>query len=209
MSAKSVSAIGFLTIEEDPQYGHCGGFLLLNTSGRPLEFHCTAPVKPNRAQEVLYGPTLKPFLYGELIAQTLIERAKVDPVVVCSDVEFVLPLRSAISIPVTLVLPEASIQRTSAEALDSKFPSSSLTESLDGQPRDSRRRVDATHNALAGPQYLHRFSCAGASLAVSREFADDESSIRQRLEPHSSRLDLSEPFERIREAMREARGSGR
>jgi hypothetical protein len=68
LSDKSVSAIGFLTIEEDQQCGHCGGYLLLNTSGRPLEFHCTAPVKRNRAQEVLYGPTLKPFLYGDLIA---------------------------------------------------------------------------------------------------------------------------------------------
>ena len=46
--------------------------VLLNAAGRPLEFHCTAPIKPNRAQEILYGPTLESFLYGEQIGQTLI-----------------------------------------------------------------------------------------------------------------------------------------
>ena len=51
-------ALGFLTVVEHPQHGLFGGYLLLNHGGRPLEFHCTAPIKPNRAQEILYGPTL-------------------------------------------------------------------------------------------------------------------------------------------------------
>ena len=41
--------------------------MLLNLAGRPLEFHCTAPVKPNRVQQILYGPSLQPYLYGEQI----------------------------------------------------------------------------------------------------------------------------------------------
>ena len=57
--------MGFLTVVEHPEFGLFGGYLLLNWAGRPLEFHCTAPLKPNRAQEILYGPTLEPFLYGE------------------------------------------------------------------------------------------------------------------------------------------------
>lgn len=195
MSAKSVSAIGFLTVVEDDQLGHCGGYLLLNTSGRPLEFHCTAPVKPNRAQEVLYGPTLKPFLYGELIGKTLVERAKVDPIVICSDVDAVLTLRAAVSVPVTLVLPAT---RESAREKDSSDPSD-----------DVRLRLDAAHDTPAGFAHLHQFDCAGSRLAVQTEFIDDESSIRQQLEPHSTRMDLAEPFERIREAIREAQGSKR
>ncbi|MGW8256618.1 MAG: hypothetical protein ACWGMZ_03940, partial [Thermoguttaceae bacterium] len=62
---KTKTALGFLTIIQHEQHGLFGGYLLLNTSGRPLEFHCTAPIKPNRAQEILYGPTLESFLYGE------------------------------------------------------------------------------------------------------------------------------------------------
>ncbi len=59
--------------------------MLLNAAGRPLEFHCTAPVKPNRTQEILYGPMLKPYLYGEQIGQTLLAKSKLMPVVVCTD----------------------------------------------------------------------------------------------------------------------------
>ncbi len=46
--ARSQSALGFLTILEHQQHGLVGGYLLLNTAGRPLEFHCTAPVKATR-----------------------------------------------------------------------------------------------------------------------------------------------------------------
>ena len=53
--------------------------------GRPLEFHCTAPIKPNRAQEILYGPTLDAFLYGEQIGRTLLAEAKIEPLLVCTD----------------------------------------------------------------------------------------------------------------------------
>ena len=53
IDAKSKPALGFLTVVEHPQYGLFGGYLVLNLAGRPLEFHCTAPIKPNRAQEIL------------------------------------------------------------------------------------------------------------------------------------------------------------
>ena len=68
---KSLPTIGFLTVVEHQETGLTGGYLVLNTLGRPVEFHCTAPLKTNRAQEILYGPTLRPFLYGEQIGQTL------------------------------------------------------------------------------------------------------------------------------------------
>lgn len=209
MSAKPFSAIGFLTVVEDDQYGHCGGYLLLNGNGRPLEFHCTAPVKPNRAQEVLYGPTLKPYLHGELIGQTLVQRAKVEPVAICVDDESALTLRSAVSIPVTLVLAEIADDASSVSDSSNGTAAEVSSDEVRIQSADARLRVDATHGVPALRSHLYQFSCAGSALAVSLEFADDESNIRQRLEPHLSRLELSEPFERIREAIREAQGSRR
>lgn len=209
MIAKSFSAIGFLTVVEDDQHGHCGGYLLLNGNGRPLEFHCTAPVKPNRAQEVLYGPTLKPFLHGELIGQTLVQRAKVEPVAICVDDESVLTLRSAVSMPVTLVLPEMVGDASSAAESSGGAAVAVSSGEVRSQPADVRQRVDATHGTPAQRSHLHQFSCAGSALAVGHEFSADESDIRERLEPHLSRLELSEPFERIREAIREAQGSRR
>ncbi|HTN77401.1 MAG TPA: hypothetical protein VL096_19215 [Pirellulaceae bacterium] len=98
--SKPVPAIGFLTICDFGDSGVCGGYLVLNAAGRPLEFHCTAPVKANRAQEILYGPTLRPFLFGEQIGQTLITRSKVEALVVVTDVEAALAVRPFVSMPV-------------------------------------------------------------------------------------------------------------
>ena len=84
-NAKPKPALGFLTVVEHPQHGLFGGYLLLNLAGRPLEFHCTAPIKPNRAQEILYGPTLESYLYGEQIGCTLLGQAKIEPLAVFTD----------------------------------------------------------------------------------------------------------------------------
>ena len=106
----SKPAIGFLTVIEHPQHGLFGGYLVLNLAGRPLEFHCTAPIKPNRAQQILYGPTLESFLYGEQIGSTLLGHAKTAPLVVCTDCEPVLSLRDLVDVPVALVLPPGALQ---------------------------------------------------------------------------------------------------
>src|SRR5574340_381182 len=96
----SKPALGFLTVVEHPQHGLFGGYLVLNLAGRPLEFHCTAPVKPNRAQEILYGPTLESYLYGEQIGQTLLAKATAEPLVVCTDLEPMLAVREFVPTPV-------------------------------------------------------------------------------------------------------------
>ena len=67
---------GYLTIVHVEAIGHCGGLLLVNSLGRPIEFHCTAPVQENRAQRILYGKTYESFLYCEQIALALIGKAK-------------------------------------------------------------------------------------------------------------------------------------
>jgi len=102
-TGKSVPAIGFLTVVEHAEHGLFGGYLILNVSGRPLEFHCTAPLKPSRAQEILYGPTLRPFLLGEQIGQTLLAKAKVRPFLVCTDMGPMLSAREFSDVPLVLV----------------------------------------------------------------------------------------------------------
>jgi len=92
--------LGFLTAVEDPERGYVGGLLITNRFGRPLEFQCTAPVKPNRTQQILYGPTLKPFVLGELIGKTLIDKAGVKPHLVLTEHDDLLDLRDHVSIPV-------------------------------------------------------------------------------------------------------------
>jgi hypothetical protein len=78
MSQEKSSAIylGFLTAQETSQ-GWVGGLLVTSRTGRPLEFQCTTPVKATKTQEILFGPTLLPYIRGELLAKTLIQRVNV------------------------------------------------------------------------------------------------------------------------------------
>jgi hypothetical protein len=96
-------SLGFLTVVNNPELGLLGGYLLLNAAGRPLEFHCTAPVRPTRAQEILYGQTLGAYLYGEQIGQALLAATKLRPLVVCTDSERVLAARDYTHYPLVLV----------------------------------------------------------------------------------------------------------
>lgn len=92
-SAKPTACLGFLTVVENRELGLLGGYLLLNAAGRPIEFHCTAPVRATRTQEILFGPTLQPFLYGEQIGLTLLGKLKAAPLATFTDNDHVLAAR--------------------------------------------------------------------------------------------------------------------
>lgn len=181
--AKPSQALGFLTVLEHEQQGLVGGYLILNTSGRPLEFHCTAPVKPSRAQRILFGPTLEPYLYGEQIGQTLLAKGSIEPLAVYTDLERVLSVRDFVSLPVALV-----------------FAGNPSPPATDTTVAPSQWRVDAPHRA--GP-HLHSFEIGTNRLAVAANRAADEGRIAGALDTLAT-FDLSEPFERIREAVEEA-----
>jgi hypothetical protein len=112
-SPKAVPTLGYLTVLDAGELGLLGGYLLLNTVGRPLEFHCTVPVKANRTQEILYGPTLRPYVYGELIGQALLAKPKAEPLVVFTDLEACLAARDFSPAPVAL-LTEGPSERPAA-----------------------------------------------------------------------------------------------
>jgi hypothetical protein len=95
--------LGFLTSIEVPDHGYMGGLLVTNRQGRPLEFQCTTPVKPNRTQEILYGPTLVPFLLSDLIGRTLVEKVGVKPDLILTERPEILELRRHVTVPVACV----------------------------------------------------------------------------------------------------------
>ena len=99
--------LGFLTAIEVADKGFVGGLLVTNHCGRPLEFQCTVPVKANPTQEILYGPTLAPFILGELIGGTLVEKAGVRPLWILTDCEEILELRNHVDRPVAFVETQA------------------------------------------------------------------------------------------------------
>ncbi len=192
-NSKSLPAIGFLTVVEDAQLGLLGGYLVLNTAGRPLEFHCTAPVKANRAQEILYGPTLAPYLYGEQIGQALISSARIQPQLVCTDLEPVLAVRDIVSLPVALVCSEVTgtSEASSIRQTEAARPQLSVV------PPSSGPSAPSAKGAL-------RFTLGQFQLAVPATHADDRARIIRDWQAHGEDFDLLEPFTRIREAIQEA-----
>jgi hypothetical protein len=199
---KSAATLGFLTVLEHAQHGLMGGYLVLNPSGRPLEFHCTAPIKPNRAQQILFGPTLEPYIYGEQIAQALVNKSTHEPQLLCTDLRPVLAVRGLVPMPVALVLPPESLVAAEAAAKNELPASEAASESLSaGSPQF---RVDPPH---AGANFCH-FQVGRNRLAVAAEREADRNLILERLARLGELFDLAEPFARIREAIEEAqRGS--
>ena len=190
-TTNALSSLGFLTVCEQEDQSLFGGLLVLNLAGRPLEFHCTAPVRPNRAQEILYGPTLRPYLYGEQIGRALMERVSVAPGLVFTDVEPALALRPLTTVPVVYVPPCASMEHAASS--------------------DATARIDAPHStpSPAGSMRLHRVSLGALQLAVPQTHAQDEPQVVSQWQPHAEEFDLTEPFGRIREAIDEARRAAR
>ncbi len=92
--------LGFLAAVEDAERGVVGGLLVTNRFGRPLEFQCTTPVKPNRTQQILYGPTLRPYLLAEVIGRTLLDKVSVKPHLVLIEADELLDLRTHVDMPV-------------------------------------------------------------------------------------------------------------
>ncbi len=192
-------ALGFLTVRNTEEAGLIGGYLVLNENGRPLEFHCTAPVKPNRAQQILFGPTLEPFLYGEQIGQTLLAKSSLEPSAVCTDVVAALAVREFVKTPVALVL-------VGAPAPDGQRPQAADAHEADPALAEPAAvwRVDAAHSAVR----LATFLLGQNRLAVPERHRRDQDEIQQRLAALAD-FDLAEPFERIREAIEEAHKQSR
>lgn len=100
---QAATAFGFLTAVDSPTHGVFGGYLLVDAIGRPLEFHCTAPVKVSRAQQILYGVSLPGHLHGQQIGAALLAEGTVAPTVVLTDHDAMLTVRPHTSLPVALV----------------------------------------------------------------------------------------------------------
>lgn len=181
MSAGPVSTplhIGFLTILQESA-GFLGGYLVTNQWGRPLEFRLSTAVQPNRVHQILYGGTLRPYICSDLIGKTLVERTATPVQMVVTDNAYALDLRQRIDAPVAWV---------------------ALGE------RVELRRFDAAAShpaAEASPPPL----CVRGSVYCHPRYPDDVARINELLSQLVG-VELMEPFQRIREAIAEARKMG-
>ena len=103
---------GFITVVDVPELGYSGGLLVLSDRGKPIEFHCTAPVRENRAQKILYGSTYRRFIYLDQIASSLIAKLNRSPDIFITDASELNGISEQVAAPVVYLV------NTSDEASD-------------------------------------------------------------------------------------------
>jgi len=222
---KQQTSLGILTAFGDPREGIVGGFLVLNAAGRPLEFHCTAPVKPNRAQEILYGVSLEGFLCGEQIAPALVARTKAELSLVLTNLPAMTPACELLDAPLGLVFQHA---QNVSEQDSKKYAVWNKNDKKESAPTDANEEsaVETQEAPLfyesleqtpptPGVDYAYwRETTRGKNrVALPVEFESETrgklpfDEIANKLDVFLKSIDSIEPFERVRLAIEEARKS--
>lgn len=180
--------LGFLTVRLHEEHGYFGGYLVVNHQARPLEFHCTLPVKPSKAQVILYGSTIEDFVCGEQIGKTLVSRAKVAADLVITDTRAVLAMSLVSDTPILQV--------------DVGMPNPIAT-----KQSDSDSRAQAT--TILGLPFQSIVQATTLEAGNHRFFVPDggkkhQSLLEKVLSELGENFDFAEPFTRIVEALIEA-----
>ena len=194
---ETIPLLGFLTVIDHSRAGFIGGLLVLNPVGRPVEFHCTQPLKPNRAQEILFGNTLEPYLFGEQIAQALVHKTNQHIGFLFTELPGVLALQDFVKQPVIYVpqlnseSDEISNQWESEENADLFSLSTRRYQSLRSVPGLSVSRWKETR-------------IANFPLWIPDDRGEEISTISEKLNDYADSINFSEPFTRVHLALEEA-----
>jgi hypothetical protein len=194
-SPEEQTAFGYLSAFHSPEHGYFGGYLIVSPLGRPLEFHCTAPVRPSRAQEILYGPTLRSYLVGEEIGSTLLAAARHLPRLILTDQEEAIVARRPQTVPILLVLTRPTSDMAPK-------PEHCLSDA--GASTQSLKPENYCWQAWSSPfeAFNYQFSQASGS-------GEQRAEIVALLGVLAKNIDLAEPFGRIHDAICEAQRIGR
>jgi hypothetical protein len=178
----SSAAFGFLTALDSIDHGLFGGYLAVSPWGRPLEFRCTTPVIATRAQQLLYGPTLRPYLMGEVIGPALLRGAELPVALLLTDCPEMLALSPSRGEQVLLVEPAGDCGNPAVSAVKPGWPS---------------------------PGAGLAFDLGGCRIIASVDSPAEQPALRALLEPLVAHVYLAEPFDRIRAALNEAQQASR
>lgn len=128
------------------------GLLITNLATHPYEFRTTNSIKPTTFQQLLYGVTLKDYLYGELIGLPLVRSVKEKIDILLVREKKLLSIRPSVAFPILMLYQEGNV--TQGHTL---------------------------------------------STVVHEEYPHDENSL-----PYIAEIgDISEPFDRVRVALKE------
>lgn len=170
----TLATIGFLGFREfDDGEAYRGAILVTDESSKPLEFRCTAPVRPTQLQRTLYGKSLLPHVLTELIGAPLISSVREKPQLILIADEAYFDVRHKVSAPVFRV----------ARPTDSKAKQ-------DDQPQFKSLLLQSASGKFAQIE-----------IEAHWQFAADIESSGERLRDLFGRWDLIEPFQRLAEGL--------
>jgi len=169
--------IGFLAFKEFER-GYRGGLLVTDNRGKPLEFRCTSPIRPNQVQRILYGRTLIPFLAVRLIGVPLTNSVTEKPTVIVSNHDVFLDLRESIQQPLLVVRRQGD-----------SFGTAGSPQNRPGQDTVLIESQGAKFDPIVVESHWR--------------FPDESKQLRYQLREIFDYMDLLEPFERINKALDE------
>jgi hypothetical protein len=166
--------IGFLGYREfDEGEAYRGAILVTDDWSKPLEFRCTAPVRPTALQRTLYGKSLLPHVLTELIGAPLISSVREKPQLILIADEAYFDVRHKVSAPVIRVARPSGSKTKQEDQTKSK---SLLLQSASGK-------------------------FAQVEIEAHWKFVADLDSSSERLRDLFGRWDLTEPFQRLAEGL--------
>jgi hypothetical protein len=168
------TAIGYLGYHAfDDGDAYRGAILVTDERSNPLEFRCTAPVRPTPLQRTLYGKSLLPHILTELIAAPLIGSLREKPQMILISDDHFFDLRCKSAFPVIMV----SASKAALRAKNSEHSKTLLIQSSSG-----------------------KFS--ELEIEAHAKFPADLDSSGDRLRDLFGRWDLTEPFQRLAEGLK-------
>ena len=151
-----------------------GGILVTDAHGKPVEFRCTSPIRPNAVQRTLYGGTLRPHIAIELVGKPLVQAVQASPDVVLVQQEEFLSLRTRCEKPLLLARRQGEGMQLSEES--AKSQSEEVLSSASGK-------------------------FAPVVVTCHWDYPDDIVQCKEGLGWMFSNCDLVEPFERVKTAL--------
>src|SRR6185437_5771603 len=160
--------LGYMELDSGASYR--GAILITDDWGKPLEFRCTAPVKPNAVQRTLYGQTLLPHVLVELIGAPLLSAVQEHPEVIIIQESLFFDLRHKTDTPVVRLRRQGADVKLSSDGAEKAKPLVMASESGKFDP---------------------------IVMEAHWQFAGDMDYSREKLRELFGRWDLVEPFERL------------
>ena len=178
--------LGFLDliISEDKENSkdrsdkYFGAVLITDSTGVPLEFRCTHPIKPSLVQKQLYGNMLLPYISVTLCGLPLLNTLNIKPSLLIVKKDWFLEIREKSDIPVVFI-------KISGELLD--FQSTATADSADMLLSEI---IDDRVGELKP-----------INLYVKNKYKEDIGNNIEKLKKIFYKIDPLEPFDRILKAL--------